>query len=50
MTLAIGNHVLKLDENGVPLTTDREVYIEYEVKEIVSSQSGNLLVVLQKVK
>jgi len=50
MTLAIGNHVVKLDENGKPLTTDREVYIEFEVKEIVNSQSGNLLVVLSKVK
>ena len=50
MTLVIGNHVVKLDEQGNPLTTDREVYIEYEVKEIVNSQSGNLLVVLQKVK
>lgn len=50
MTLAIGNHVLKLDAQGNPAKVGVEVDIEYEVKEIVNSQSGNLLVVLAKVK
>lgn len=50
MTLAIGNHVVKLAADGTPMTTEKEASIEYEVKEIVNSQSGNLLVVLAKVK
>jgi len=50
MTLAIGNHVVKLDEQGQPLTTDREVYIEYEVKELFSTQGRFVVAVLEKVK
>lgn len=34
MTLSIGDHLLKLDKDGKPLSTDREVYIEWEVIEM----------------
>ena len=34
MTLCKGDHIVKLDKDGKPLTTDREMYIEYVVEEL----------------
>jgi len=34
MTLAKGDHVLKLDDEGQPLTTERQTYVEFEVEEL----------------
>ncbi len=54
MTLALGDHVVKLDKEGKPLTIEKEVYIEYEVVMLTGYKtrpSGDVLVgaVLQKV-
>ena len=55
MTLAIGNHVVKLDAQGKPLTTDREVYIEYEIEALSPYYEGNdgesrVFAILKKMK
>jgi len=40
MTLGIGNHVVKLDSEGKPLTFEREGYIEFEVVGYTSTFNG----------
>lgn len=55
MTLTKGDRVVKLDKEGKPLTTEREVYIEYEVEELSPYYQGpdnesRIFVILRKIK
>jgi hypothetical protein len=44
LTLVKGNHLIKLDEKGEPLTTEREAYIEFEVEELTTHFTHSRLV------
>lgn len=54
MTLAVGDKVVKLDREGKPLTTDKEVYIKYEVEQLTSYFTKNdqsfVIALLRKVE